>query len=228
MIIEVGGVKGGVGKSTEAINLAAYLAKKYSVVLVDTDPQLTASKWGELRTILGNKQLFTIVDKSVDPTDHILQLSEHYDVVVVDVGARDYARLAELARIVDLWIAPTRVGQGDLESTLALAEAFERANHRHKNGKIPLVISINAVPGAWNSTEGVDALEALQAALPNVPVLKSTIRDRKVWRDAHRLGKSIFEMPTREREKAEHEFTLMIKEALRAYERFTKEGMNHV
>ena len=125
------------------------------------------------------------------------------------MGARDYARLAELARIVDLWIAPTRVGQGDLESTLALAEAFERANHRHKNGKIPLVISINAVPGAWNSTEGVDALEALQAALPNV-------------------GKAIFEMPTREREKAENEFTLMIKEALRAFERFTKEGKNHV
>lgn len=224
MIIEVGHEKGGVGKSLIAVNLAAYLAqKKHSVVLVDTDTQMTASKWGELRTHFGHEHLFTIVDKAVDPTEHIRKLSENYDVVVVDVGARDYSRLSELARIVDLWIAPTRVGQGDLESTLSLADAFEKANQKHKRGKIPLVVTVNSVPGAWNSTEGADAVEALQQALPDVPILKNVLRDRKVWRDAHRLGKSIFEMPGRDREKAEHEFVLMIKEALKAYERFLAE-----
>ncbi|UUZ66188.1 AAA family ATPase (plasmid) [Polaromonas sp. P1-6] len=194
MIFVVGHEKGGVGKSLIAVNLAAHLAKKYSVVLVDTDTQMTASKWGELRTHFRHEHTFTIVDKAVDPTEHIRKLSENYDVVVVDVGAHDYSRLSELARIVDLWIAPTRVGQGDLESTLALADAFDKANHRHKRGKIPLVVTVNSVPGAWNTTEGADAVEALRQSLPGVPILQNTIRDRKVWRDAHRLGKSVFEM----------------------------------
>jgi chromosome partitioning protein len=227
MIFEIGNEKGGVGKSSLAIALSAYLAaQKYSVVLVDTDSQKTASKWGELRSHHGLEHNFVIVDKSVDPTEHIRKLSETYDAVVVDVGARDYARLGDLAKIVDLWIAPTRVGQGDLESTAELAYAFEKADRNHKNGKIPLVITTNAVPGSWNSTEGEDAISVLRDALPNVPVMSSMIRDRKVWRDAHKLGRTIFEMPFRDREKAEAEFTAMFNEVWKAYETFQK-GVKH-
>lgn len=228
MIIEIGNEKGGVGKSTIAINLAAYLSdQKYSVVLVDTDTTMSASKWGARRSDFGREHHFTIVDKAVDPTEHIRKLSEKYDVVVVDVGARDYARLSELARIVDLWIAPTGVGQKELESTLELADAFQKATHLHKRGKIPLAIAINSVPTQGNSSEGTDALEALKEALPDVAILPTMLFNRKVWRDADKLGKSIFEMPLRAREKAEEEFTQMIKEALRAYEGFIKEEKKH-
>jgi chromosome partitioning protein len=225
MIIEIGNEKGGVGKSTYAINLSSYLAQQgHSVVLVDTDSQKTSSRWGELRSHHSLEHKFVIVDKSVDPTEHIRKLSETYDAVVVDVGARDYARLSDLAKIVDLWIAPTRVGQGDLESTVELAYAFEKANRNHKSGKIPLIISPNAVPGAWNSTEGEDAIEVLREALPNVPVTSTLVRDRKVWRDAHKLGRSIFEMPQRDREKAENEFLAMLDEVWKAYQGFQKGG----
>ncbi len=228
MIIQIGAEKGGVGKSTYAVNLSAYLAQQgHGVILVDTDTQKTSSKWGELRSHFKLQHNFTIVDKAVDPTEHIRMLSEKYDVVVVDVGARDYARLSELTRIVDLWIAPTRVGQGDLESTLELADAFAKADSKHKNGKIPLVVSINAVPGAWNTTEGADAYEALKEALPGVPILESLVRDRKIWRDAHRMGRTIFEMPPREREKAEAEFTQMVNEAFKAFNKFNKGSKKH-
>lgn len=223
MIIEIGNEKGGVGKSTFAITLSAYLAlQKYSVVLVDTDSQKTSSKWGELRSHHGLPHNFVIVDKSVDPTEHIRKLAETYDAVVVDVGARDYSRLGDLAKIVDLWIAPTKVGQADLESTAELAYAFEKADRNHKSGKIPLVIVANSVPGSWNSSEGEDAISVLRDALPNVPVMGNMVRDRKVWRDAHKLGRSIFEMPLRDREKAENEFKAMFKEVWKSYEKFKK------
>lgn len=224
MIIEVGHEKGGVGKSTLAINLAAYFAqnKKNKVVLVDTDESGSSSRWGELRTHNKLEQTFTIVGKAVDPTAHILKLSEVFNVVIVDVGAGDYARLAEMSRIVDLWIAPTGVGQKEGDSNINLIEAFQRANSRHKNGKIPLVFAFNKTPSSANSLEAQYAAEALSEAAPEVTVLKSRICDRKIWRDADREGRSIFEMQPKARFKAEAEFSAMVDEALRAYSAFNK------
>jgi chromosome partitioning protein len=236
MIIEVGHEKGGVGKSTLAINLAAYLSRQsrggrskecYRVVLVDTDESGSTSRWGELRTSMGLEHHFAIVDKAIDPTAHILKLSEAYDIVVVDVGAGDYARLSDMSRIVDLWIAPTGVGQKEGDSNVNLIEAFEKANQKHKNGKIPLVVAFNKVPSSANSTEAALAAEALQEFAPSLNILQSKICDRKVWRDADREGKSIFEMPARAREKAEREFTEMVEQAFKAYEKFVKEGRAH-
>ncbi len=46
MIVLVGGEKGGTGKTTLAINLAALRAiRGRDVLLVDTDPQGSASGW---------------------------------------------------------------------------------------------------------------------------------------------------------------------------------------
>ncbi|MBU0801756.1 nucleotide-binding protein [Hydrogenophaga laconesensis] len=227
MIIIIGAEKGGVGKSQVAFNLAAYIATQQKVsdgkkkrparvMLVDTDTQRTSSKWGALRD--ANSPLpFRVMEKIANPAPEIVQLAEDYDAVVVDVGARDYAGLADLARIADLWIAPTRVGQGDLMSSLEMATALNTVHSKHKRGHIPLCFLVNAVPGAWNSTEGQDAIEALEGALPTGKVLKSTIRDRRVWRDAHKLGRHIFEMPPATREKAEDEFLTAIAEAFEAY-----------
>lgn len=227
MIIEVGHEKGGVGKSTIAINLAAYIAlsaQKPKVVLVDADESRNASRWDELRAHMGLPQNFTVVNQAVNPTTNILKLSEVYDVVVVDVGAGDYVRLTEMSRIVDLWIAPTGVGQKDMDSNVNIIDAFEQANHRHKNGRIPLVMAFNKTSSSQNSTEAKLAANALQDFAPNLKILKSAICDRKVFRDADREGKTIFEMPARAREKAEAEFVAMADEALKAYAAFAKEA----
>ncbi len=229
MIIIIGAEKGGVGKSQVAFNLAAFIATQQQVVegkkkrpakvmLVDTDTQRTSSKWGALRDA-DSPLPFRVMEKIANPAPEIVRLAEDYDAVIVDVGARDYSGLADLARIADLWIAPTRVGQGDLMSSLEMATALATVHNKHKRGLIPLCFVVNAVPGAWNSTEGQDAIEALEEALPpgTGKVLKSTLRDRRVWRDAHKLGRHIFEMPQSVRDKAEDEFLAVIDEAFAAY-----------
>lgn len=228
MIVMFGHEKGGVGKSTLSTTFAAHIAKhfKSKVVLVDADESQNTSRWGELRTSMGLETKFTIVNQSVDPTANILKLSEVYDVVVVDVGAGDYARLIDMSRIVDLWIAPAGTGQKDADSNINIIEAFGSANHKHKNGKIPLAFVFNKAPSVVNSTEAPQAIEALREFAPQVKVLDSYLCDRKIFRDADRAGKTIFEMPESQRLRAEAEFIRFANEALKAHLQFQKEAKN--
>jgi len=212
-VIVVGAEKGGVGKSTLAFNLASYLSGSGSCLLIDTDTQKTSLRWGEAREEMGLPKLFDVAAATVRPSGLILNMASKYDAVIVDIGARDYEALGSYAVIADLVIAPTKVGQGDLESAVDFSRAMKGFHGKHKNGHVPLAFVINAAPGPWNSNEGADAAEALKSAIGTGHIVESVIRDRRVWRDAHRLGKSIFEMPASQAAKAVDEFTLAMNEA---------------
>ena len=229
MIVMFGHEKGGVGKSTLSITFAYFIATRaeYKVVLVDADESRNTSRWGALRNDNGLETPLTIVNLSMASTHNILKLSQTYDIVVVDVGAGDYPRLIEMARIVDLWIAPSATGQKDADSNVNIIEAFAAANYKHKSGsKIPLAMMYNKAPTSA-SAEAQAAIEALREFAPDVKVLSSFICDRKVFRDADRAGKTIFEMPASQRLRAETEFINFANEAFAAYEEFTQ-GASHV
>jgi chromosome partitioning protein len=214
LIFVIGAEKGGVGKSTLAETFAYRIVADatLSAILFDTDTTATVAGWSAIRQAAGLVERVSVVANTRNPTSAIVDLATKYDAVIVDVGARDYERMRELAVIADLWVLPTRVGQPDLESTVELCETLKAADGRHKNGKIPLVIVLNQVPNS--PSEEADAREALAAVLPNIPVGATAIRERKVWRDAGRAGKTIFEMPRRDAEKAVAEFEAFFLESL--------------
>src|SRR5579863_3064804 len=98
MIIGVLSQKGGVGKTTIALNLAAAIAQTESrVLVVDADPQGSALAWSAAREA---EPLFPVVGMA-KPTLHrdLPTLAANYDFVVIDGAPRvnDLARSAILA-----------------------------------------------------------------------------------------------------------------------------------
>ncbi len=92
MVITVGGIKGGVGKTTIATNLAVWLSRKNAdVLLVDADEQQSASHYMAYRDeVTGDKAGFSLVQlKGASVRNEVEKLRPRYDHIIIDTGGRD-------------------------------------------------------------------------------------------------------------------------------------------
>src|SRR4051812_35161164 len=82
MIVTVAAFKGGTGKSTSAVHLAAYLKTRGPTLLIDGDPNRSAIGWARRG---GGKLPFLVVDERMAARIMRESAPEH---VVIDTPAR--------------------------------------------------------------------------------------------------------------------------------------------
>lgn len=211
-IIMVGTIKGGVGKTTTSQSICVKLAQEgVSTVLIDLDETKSAMKWSSDRQSHGHEPSITVIQNLINPVQTVIDMAKKFDVVVIDVGARDIGSIATFARICDLWVIPAGVGQKELDATVDLFNQFESQHQFHKDGRIPMACFFSCVP-TRNTSEEPDAREFLEECVPNIPLLKSITRDRKAFTDADKLGLSVIEMRGRDSLKAVKETEQLIAE----------------
>ena len=124
-IITIAHQKGGVGKSTLAINLALCFQDQLSVALVDTDLQ------GSLYHIREDFPELAII--GADKLTDIQKLA--YDLIIVDTPPYLSSRLPELFLHSDFILVPTKAGFFDImaiRSTLGLIQEALTQNQRLK------------------------------------------------------------------------------------------------
>src|SRR2546423_7253905 len=126
MIIGVLTQKGGVGKTTIAINpAAAFAGAGKRVLLVDADPQASALAWSAARV---SPPLFPVVGMA-KPTLHrdLPELARDYDVVIIDGAPRanELARAAILAS--DLIVIPVQPSPYDVWATADTVQLINEA-----------------------------------------------------------------------------------------------------
>lgn len=128
MIITFAHIKGGSGKSTLSLCLAAYLADLgCSVLVLDADPQGSASSWLKARPE-EKESPFTVVSMPSDKIHRDLPaLAKNYDHVIVDTPPQflDYVRSAVI--ISDCVISPVASSNFDLWPVSAVSEMVSSA-----------------------------------------------------------------------------------------------------
>lgn len=203
LIVTLTNHKGGVGKTVSALHIAAALAVrsggagpdamvgpgdtagKGRVLMVDSDPNLSALTWWERGKEAGAWMPFDAVD-----TSEAAEVIESYEHVVIDTEGRVRGNgLERLWDGCDLLVAPTTPDEMDVDVTqLLLDDLKEMEQERREQGLevgAPCRVLLVSTPSWWKRTKKKARVELEERG---VEVLAAEIRQRGAFRTAFRSG----------------------------------------
>lgn len=192
MIICVGGVKGGGGKSTICSNLVVLRALMgKSVLLVDTDFQMTATTWVEQRHAHSPDRVMwtTIQLTQEDLYKELIKLSKNYDDVIIDAGGRESRQQRSALLVTDKFLVPFCPRSFDIW-TLDLVENLV-SEIRANNTKLEAYSFLNK-----SDLKGTDSEDSKNMLLnsPNIKFLDCNIGLRKAFSNASSMGLGVSEL----------------------------------
>lgn len=187
--------KGGVGKTTTAVHLAAFMQQSAPTLLIDGDPNRSATGWtkrGELP--------FRVVDERQSA-----KFARDYEHIVIDTEARpEESDLKELADGCDLLIIPTTPDALAIDALIQTVAALEKIGTDRFRILLTIIPprpshdgdearSLMAERGLPLFTGEVQRLVAFQkAALAGAPVYKvNDPRAEQAWNCYVNVGKEI-------------------------------------
>lgn len=205
-VITVGNVKGGVGKSTIACNLAVEAAKTgKKVLLIDSDTQQSSI---DFRAMRAQKELpeFQAVSITKNTIHKDVGSFKDFNFIFIDAGGRDTAVFRSAVIAADLFLIPVLPSQYDIWATAGTIETLEEAKP-FKKIKARFVIN-QVIP---NTTVAREALEALQEF--EIPIFNTRIHARVAFKQSISEGKGVTEYEANG--KASAEITNLFQEVIK-------------
>lgn len=196
MIVVVGGIKGGAGKSTISANLAVKRASdNFSVLLVDGDDQETTTLWASTRAEQkeDEKNLTCIKLSGKAARSEVLKLAPNYDDVIIDVGGRDTATQRAALTIANIMLVPLPPRGPDIWTLDKVAELVEEV--RTINPSLRVLAFINRADSLGNDNE--TAAQIIEET-NGVELIPFKLGDRKAFPNAHTQGLSVTELKPRD------------------------------
>ncbi|GAB3282812.1 AAA family ATPase [Larkinella harenae] len=191
MIISFNSIKGGVGKSTVAANLACWLhSKGFDTLLIDGDDQETLSDFTAWREQTRGETGYTLVNLTgINLRKQVEAMRPKYDHIIIDVGGRDTTSQRAALTVADVAMIPFVPRSFDLWTINKVIPLIEEIQAIRAN---PLAVYTFLSRADIRSADNRDVAEAL-AGMDAVTYLPYPISNRKAFSNAAGVGLAVFE-----------------------------------
>ena len=179
-VISLTSFKGGVGKSTLAVNLAGALALNASTLLIDEDPLRSCHRWASQN---GRLPMPVLLPEEVEGS----ALSTSRYLLVDTEGRPKLEDLSELISSSAWTLIPCGTSGLEIDGTLRLIEALRNADTELE--KVKVVIT-KAPPVGMVGQQARDALRKAE-----IPVANSVVRSYVAHQKAAELGVLVKDVP---------------------------------
>jgi chromosome partitioning protein len=187
MVIAVTNLKGGVGKTTIALNLGVTLAHRdYKVCVVDTDTeQRSAVKWsGQRDESLRSVPVFAVGEKL---NKEVEALNKDYDFVIIDGTPQLSERANRTILASDVILIPISTSGFDFWSFEHFVERYNQAKTFKET--VQAFVLLNKFSETKNISKEIrEALSEFE-----IPVLKTTMGERVAYQETTIQGLGVVE-----------------------------------
>jgi chromosome partitioning protein len=202
MIIVVGGIKGGSGKTTIATNLAVLRSEFNKVLLVDADEQKSTTDWVNQREGMGIPTKWSTIQLAGKMIySQLLRMKADYDDIIIDTGARDTTSQRSALSIADKFLSPFKPRSFDIWTIGAFNLLINEIHTVNPNLKCYAVINQADSTGNDNN----EAVEILKEC-SSLTCLPTFICNRKSFGNAATQGMGVCELKIQDK-KAIQEIT---------------------
>ena len=195
MIIVVANSKGGVGKSTLAVHLAAWLHEQgHSVTLADCDTQHSSSDW--IKEAAPDVKTVRLADPN-EILDRLPTLGQQTDYVVADGPGSNTETSRALLLRADLALVPCKASMLEVRA-LAQATNVLRQSQDIRGGQPAAMIVLSMVGKTYRLTQDMkDAAAALE-----LPLAKTSLTLKQIYADAPGQAAVVWQLGSRGSEAA--------------------------
>ncbi len=195
-VVAVIGNKGGAGKTTLCVNLAAALAADRKAVILDADPQQSSLQWYHIADGHASIDVIDAHNRLREPDIVAGGDNTRYHLIDCPPSAQS-PQIQQALEIADLAIVPVLPSPLDIWATVQIEETVSQAQLTNPELRVMLVIN------QYESRTRLSRLMQRALAEISLPSAATIIRRRAVYRHAFLEGRTVHEMGSQGRAAAE-------------------------